>query len=183
MKSMWKTGGALTLLLLTISACSVHRGARESADVARGRYPARADASARGDVLDRVIDLGKSLVGKPYLHRVDGSWALDCSGFVGYIFARNGIDLPRSSTALYHYARRVESPRRGDLLFFRGRNRRSARVGHVALVIDVQGSRVTMMHSASRGVIIEVYNDSRYYVERYLGAGRIPALEAGASGR
>ena len=52
-------------------------------------------------------------------------------------------------------------------------------MGHVALVIEVEGESITMMHSTnSRGVIIEKLETSPYFSSRFLFAGRIPQLRS-----
>lgn len=127
--------------------------------------------------IQRLIDHGKELLGKRYRSRA-GGFTLDCSGFVSYAFSKLNIKLPRSSSSMSGFTQSLkkEEVRPGDLLFFKGRNARSRRVGHVALVVDVKGKDIMMIHSSnSKGIIIEPY-DSPYYAKRYVGAGRVPEL-------
>lgn len=42
----------------------------------------------------------------------------DCSGFTSYVYRKAGVRLPRTAAAQQRYARRVSSPRPGDLVFF-----------------------------------------------------------------
>ena len=44
------------------------------------------------------------------------------------------------------------------------------------MVIDTTGGQIKMMHSSSRGIVIDSYPNS-YYGKRFLHAGRIPELE------
>ena len=110
--------------------------------------------------VQKLIDYGKELLGRRYRSHA-GGFTLDCSGFVNYAFSK--LDIKRDV-------------RPGDLLFFKGRNAGSSRVGHVALVLDVEGDNITMIHSSSsKGVVIEPYN-TPYFAKRYVGAGRVSDL-------
>lgn len=127
----------------------------------------------------QLIDYGKELLGRRYRSRGPGGVTLDCSGFVSYVFSKLNISLPRSSSAMSGFTQPISQSdiRPGDLLYYRGRGRRG--VGHVAMVIDVDGDDIKMIHSStSRGVVIEPYKGSAYFARRYVGAGRVTALEA-----
>lgn len=128
-------------------------------------------------LVSKIIDEGKKFLGRPYRSKAPNGGRFDCSGFVSYIFSCFDIDLPRSSRAMYSVSQRVKDARPGDLLFFKGRNRRSSRVGHVALVVDVDGDQVTMMHSCNRGIVIEKMTGKKYYESRLLGIGRVGELQ------
>lgn len=124
-----------------------------------------------------LIETGKKLLGKPYRYRGGLPWAMDCSGFVSYVFSKYDISLPHSSAAQAAMVIPVKTPMPGDLLFFKGRNRGSNRVGHVALVIDVVDGDPIMMHSTnSRGIIIERLGGNQYFSSRFIKAGRVPEL-------
>lgn len=61
-----------------------------------------------------------ALKGRPYRYGATGPSAFDCSGYTRYVFAKNGISLPRTSSAQYSKARRISkaSAKKGDLVFF-----------------------------------------------------------------
>jgi hypothetical protein len=63
--------------------------------------------------------------------------------------------------------------RKGDILLFKGSNLKSKRIGHVSLVVEVNEKEILMLHSCRRGVIIENYLDSDYYLKRFAGVRRI----------
>lgn len=129
------------------------------------------------EMVSSMIEIGKRFLGKPYRYKASKKWVMDCSGFVGYIFSCFDIKLPRSSAGISSYSVSVKNPQPGDLLFFKGRNARSGRVGHVAMVVSVDGKDITMMHSScQKGIVIEKMNRSAYFSRRYVGAGRIPEL-------
>lgn len=130
-----------------------------------------------------VIRHGEKLLGRRYRTRGVAPWPLDCSGYVSYIYSLVGVSIPRSSAALSTFTQRIKDPQPGDLVFFRGRNARSRRVGHVALVVDNQNGDLTIMHSTnSRGIIKHRLSSNAYFRSRYLFAGRIPSLTALSGG-
>jgi len=49
------------------------------------------------------------------------------------------------------------------------------RVNHVSMIIGREGGRIRMIHSCSRGIVIDDY-PAEYYSKHFLFAGRIPAL-------
>ena len=102
----------------------------------------------------------------------------DCSGFTKYVFRRFGFDLKRSVVGqLDDGWKRIDDKaelRRGDLVFFGGR-RNPKRMGHVAIVVEIDpDSHVfTFIHSTiKKGVIISA-SDETYYKIRYMDACRI----------
>lgn len=136
-----------------------------------------AKLSALDDVVAGAIRHGEKLLGKPYRTGGIAPWPLDCSGYVSYIFSRVGISIPRSSSALSTFTDQVKEPQPGDLVFFKGRNASSRRVGHVALVVDRIDDDLVIMHSTnSRGIIKHRLSRDAYFSSRYLFAGRIPEL-------
>lgn len=129
--------------------------------------------------VSKLIEYGKELLGRRYRSRGPGGMMLDCSGFVNYVFSRLNISLPRTSRGMSQATQRVAKSdvQVGDLLFFNGR-RVGSGVGHVGMVVDVDGDDVTMIHSStSRGIIMEKYNKSSYYTKRFVGVGRVPELK------
>jgi hypothetical protein len=132
------------------------------------------DADQPNPVIEQIIDYGKQFLGKPYRYNTGVPWPLDCSGFLSYIFLQNGLHIPKSSGSISTCAERIDfaEVRKGDLLFFKGRNIHENRVGHVTIVTDTSGDKLKMMHSCSRGILIENY-PTYYYPERFLFAGRV----------
>lgn len=127
------------------------------------------------DKINLIINFGKNYLGKPYRYTVADGSILDCSGFVSYIHRCNGFDLPRSCTSLASLTEKISLSeiKKGDLMFFKGRDINSEKVGHVSMVTFVDGDVIEMMHSCNRGIIIEKYNSNSYYTSRLLFAGRL----------
>lgn len=138
---------------------------------------ARIDSILHRDfITDSVISIAKQSLGLPY--KYGGNSAItgfDCSHFVAHAFGKLGVVLPCSSAGLVAEGTQIplDSVKKGDLLFFKGRNASSTHVGHVALVIETAPGSVKMIHSTHRGVVIDEYYDMKYYTTRFLQARRI----------
>ncbi|HKM94027.1 MAG TPA: CapA family protein [Prolixibacteraceae bacterium] len=129
--------------------------------------------------VDMIINSGKNYLGKPYRYKMPDGKILDCSGFVYYILhAYSGFDFPRTSASLASVSKQVSFSEinKGDLMFFKGRNINSEKVGHVSMVTSVDGDIIEMMHSCRRGIVLEKYNSNRYYTSRFMFAGRLPQV-------
>lgn len=127
---------------------------------------------------DSIIAYASEFMHTPYRYGGNGPKAFDCSGFTRYVFRRFGFDLKRSVVGQLDDGRkRIDDTaelRRGDLVFFGGR-RNPKRMGHVAIVVDIDpDSHVfTFIHSTiKKGVIISASNE-KYYRIRYMTACRI----------
>lgn len=106
-----------------------------------------------------------SLLGTQYVWGGQQPGGFDCSGFIQYIMARSGIQLPR--TAREMKASVLEIPesemKPGDLIFFRSPD-------HVGLYIG--DNRFVHASSGHRRVTIETLN-REFYRRRYIGSGRV----------
>jgi len=98
----------------------------------------------------------------------------DCSGFVQYVFARNGVDLPRTSrqqaAAGHALAARVDSLKPGDLMLF---SSKGVRIDHVAIYV---GNNRMLHSSAGAGKV--VYDDlttarGKWYLKRHVASRRV----------
>lgn len=125
--------------------------------------------------IDSIIEFGKTFLGKPYRYKGPSPWPMDCSGFLAYIFGEHGITLSRSSSMIGKEVETIpfEEIQKGDFMFFKGRDLNSSSIGHVSLVIEVKDDSLQLLHSCSRGIIIENYYLSTYYTSRFLKCGRI----------
>ena len=129
-----------------------------------------ADA-VRGDMLagDAVADAALALRGTPYRAAGADPAGFDCSGLVQYVFARQGVAVPRNVAAQFRAGRgvRPDRIRPGDLVFFRIGPREVSHVG-----IAVGGGR--FVHAPSeRGTVRVDSLDSPYWAPRYAGARRV----------
>ncbi len=94
---------------------------------------------------------------------------VDCSGFtVAVYMAVYGISLPRVSRDQYRISRKISTTelQEGDLVFF---NTRGSGVSHVGVYL---GNNKFIHASVSRGVMVNGLFEP-YYLQRFIGAGRI----------
>jgi cell wall-associated NlpC family hydrolase len=126
--------------------------------------------------VEEIIQFAKRFLGTPYHYAGSTPSGFDCSGFIYYVMGNFGMRLSRSSPGIAEFGKTVKLAelQPGDLMFFKGRNTGSSGVGHVAMVVEVKEGVIKFIHSStSRGVIIDTFNNSRYYVPRYLKAKRL----------
>ena len=115
-----------------------------------------------------VLQSAAEFLGRPYHFGSEGE-AFDCSGFVRTVFAKIGIDLPRSARDQFTLGERVahDELEPGDLVFFHT-SRRTA--SHVGIYIGDD----KFVHAATRGRQVQVDSLSEsYYARHYLGARRL----------
>ncbi|MPN32270.1 hypothetical protein SDC9_179748 [bioreactor metagenome] len=79
--------------------------------------PSRGTSSASSD---EIVVYASKFLGTPYVWGANGPNSFDCSGFTKYVYAKNGIGLPRVSrdqaqTGTYVSRGDLEA---GDLVFF-----------------------------------------------------------------
>ena len=115
----------------------------------------------------RAVSFARHLLGVRYSY--GGSSPLsgfDCSGFVRFVYAHFGVDLPHSSYADFAVGRRVARAglRPGDLVFFDGR-------GHVGIYVG-DGRFIHAPHTGTR---VEIDSLTGWYAGRYDGARRVVA--------
>lgn len=139
----------------------------EDADVAS------TDASA-----GKIINYAERFLGTRYILGATGPSAFDCSGFIGYVYRNFGINLDRTSRQQYLQGEKVtlNNLRPGDLLFFSSRSSGRGRVGHVAMVTEVNpdGSCRFIHASSGKGrVTYQSFPDNGYYERNFVGARRI----------
>jgi cell wall-associated NlpC family hydrolase len=65
-----------------------------------------------------VLGIAGSLAGIYYIYGGTTTAGFDCSGFTQYVFAKVGINLPRTAEAQRQATTPVSNPRPGDLVFF-----------------------------------------------------------------
>lgn len=127
-----------------------------------------------------IVNTAESLLGIPYSWGGDTpSMGFDCSGFVEYVFSKNGISLPREShdqaTVGTPVAQNALLP--GDLLFFVDTDSLASdyanHVTHVGIYIG-GGAMIESTSANNRGVVIvrNVFSNP-YYTSHYYGARNV----------
>ena len=119
----------------------------------------------------RVVETALALVGTPYQNGGTDPSGFDCSGFVEYVFAQNGVALPRDVQQQWASGRPVPRTdlRPGDLVFFSITGGSPSHVGIAA------GSG-TFVHAPSSGGCVRTEQlSTEYWSRRFAGARRILA--------
>jgi cell wall-associated NlpC family hydrolase len=151
-------------------AAKILRSARDVADagtiVANSGSPRKQARAA--------VTTGRRYVGVPYVWGGSTPAGFDCSGFVQYVYGKNGVPLPRTSRQMAHAGKSirpsVSSLREGDLMLFRGRN---GVINHVALYAG--GNRILHSSSSGRGVGFDNLSSRRgeYFRSHLVAARRV----------
>ena len=114
--------------------------------------------------------------GVPYRDGGSDPSGFDCSGFVQWVFAQNGVHLPREVRDQYGAGARIDlrDVKPGDLLFFETVSRGASHVG-VAI-----GSDEFIHAPSSNGVVRIERFTSNYWSRRFVGARRVGSASGGA---
>ncbi len=133
----------------------------------------------------RVVTTAKRYLGVPYRRGGAAPDGFDCSGYVMYVFGRNGMRLPRSAEGQFQRGRRItiRAAGPGDLVFFNTQG--GGRISHVGIYLG----RGRFIHAPSSGKSVSVARlDNPYWKRRFIGSvtlykgrerGRIQASHAG----
>ena len=119
----------------------------------------------------KITSTALRFLGVPYSWGGTSFGGVDCSGFVWAVFARNGMDLPRTADAQFeegHHVR-VSDLRPGDLVFFQTY---APGASHVGIYL---GGGKFVHASSSDGVRIDQLAED-YYAERFIGARRLTGV-------
>jgi cell wall-associated NlpC family hydrolase len=131
----------------------------------------------RDCLVDSMLVLAQDCIGIQYKYGGTTTSGFDCSGFVRYIYASFGIELPRVSSSMAELGEEValDEILPGDLVFFK-RNLKSNTVSHVGMVLEKTPKGFKMIHaSVSKGIQIDTYSQ-QYYKSRFLFAKRLDLI-------
>lgn len=123
---------------------------------------------------DQIIEYGMKFLGVPYLlggdYDEDGTMKFDCSGFINYIFERNGYkDIKRQSNAISKQGTFVAKKdiRKGDLVF--SDTNKDGVINHVALYIGDN----KLLHTFGAGGVKITAFEGMTWDKTYVTARRI----------
>jgi peptidoglycan endopeptidase LytE len=112
---------------------------------------------------DQIVQSAYDHLGVPYAWGGTTPNGFDCSGFVQYVFAQKGIDLPRTASQMFSRGTAVKDLKTGDLVFFaRGS------INHVGIYLG-NGNFIS---ATNHGVKVETLWGG-YWGGKYVGAKRI----------
>ena len=115
------------------------------------------------------IGTALALRGIPYRNGGADPNGFDCSGFVWYVFARHGLDLPRTVQEQFRYGGNVPPSDLvpGDLVFF---STTAPGASHVGIVIGGD----SFVHAPSSSGVVRVERlGATYWSSRFIGARRV----------
>lgn len=110
-----------------------------------------------------IIKTAKKYIGTPYRYGGADPTGFDCSGFVMYVYGKNGFQLPRSASQQFKYGSKVNNVTPGDLVFFQTTLNK---ISHVGIYIG-EGN---FIHAPRTGKTVEIVSLSNsYYKKRLIG--------------
>lgn len=171
-----------SVLLVSMAGCSQATMVRSASDILSSVVLAGAPAggaSPRGPSnappASRVLGEAEEYLGVPY--RWGGSTpseGFDCSGYVRWVYGRQGVRLPRTSREQAHAGQgvtaRLGSLRAGDLMLFADADRP---ISHVAIYAG--DGRIIHSSSSGRGVRYDELDTRRgqWFVQHLVAARRL----------
>ncbi|KIL43015.1 cell wall-binding repeat-containing protein [Jeotgalibacillus campisalis] len=114
------------------------------------------------DLSDAVVSTGKDYLGVPYLWGGTTPSGFDCSGYLGYVFNKHDVYIPRTTADIWDYGTKVSSPKVGDIVMFETYKPGASHGG-----IYIGNNQ--FIHSGNDGVEITSLNNS-YWKAAYIGA-------------
>ncbi|MCU0324403.1 MAG: C40 family peptidase [Spirosomaceae bacterium] len=124
---------------------------------------------------DDIQRYAKKFIGTRYVYGGKAPKGFDCSGFVGYVFAKCGIkfDMRSSELAKVGYEICVPDALPGDLVFFRRSTNPRSPVSHVGIVVEYSTRGLKFIHAThGKGVTIS-YLPEKYYTNHFVGVRRV----------
>jgi len=124
---------------------------------------------------DSLFNYAKQYLHKPYCYGSKPPSCFDCSGFVMHCFLHFGKKLPHSSSSMGYLGKFVSlgNAKKGDLVFFTGRNSNSETVGHTGIVEKVEDGKIYFIHASVQSGVIKSNSQEAYYAKRLMFVKRI----------
>ena len=129
-----------------------------------------------------LVATAQQYLGTPYVWGGTTPSGFDCSGFVQYVLAQNGINIKRTTYQQFEQGTAVDrsalSP--GDLVFFRGSE--SEEDSMVPEHVGMYVGNDTFIHAPHTGDVVKYSSlNSNYYAGHYIGARRYYAAGTNAA--
>lgn len=145
------------LLSIVVTSCSI---IQENASTNQANT---STLSKEDKIRQEVVTIAKEHLGARYRYAGKDPRGFDCSGFTYYVMNKIDITLPPSSKHQEDEgsAVKVKEVKAGDLIFFK-----RVKIGkpfHVALVVSNNRDGLKVIHSTSRGVVLDNISESDYW--------------------
>ena len=143
----------ILLCAFTFYSCSSSRSATASSSHLSKEQRLRQD----------VVRYAKEQLGTKYRYGGDTPKGFDCSGFTSYVMNHFNITLSRSSRYQAQEGKKIDvrNVQAGDLVFYK--RSKAGKVFHVSMVIENNRKGIQVIHSTSRGVVIDNISESSYW--------------------
>lgn len=112
-----------------------------------------------------ITSTAKQYIGSPYVWGGTSPRGFDCSGFINYVYEKNGESIPRTVSGMYSVSSSVSSPSPGDVVFFNT----TGGASHAGIYVGNN----EFVHSGSSTGVTTSSLDSSYWGPRYMGAGQL----------
>ena len=128
------------------------------------------DTEVNNDKIDSLLAFANRYLNRPYCYGSKPPKCFDCSGFVQYCFSQFNVSLPHSSHSTAFLGKFVsqEHARKGDLIFFTGREHASETVGHVGIVTELKEGKIYFIHASVQAGVIVSNSEEEYYKKRFM---------------
>ncbi len=124
---------------------------------------------------DKLIEKANKQIGVKYKLGGNTPSGFDCSGFTFYIFNQVGIVLPNRSADQAKIGKWIaqNDAQKGDLIFFKGSDKKSKEAGHVGIVIENKQGNISFVHASSSKGIRKDDLTVAYFKERFMFVKRV----------
>ncbi len=131
---------------------------------------AKSPSQSTEKVLLAAVETSLPLLDTPYAWAGVTPEGFDCSGFIYYVFAAAGLDMPRLDTiGMYNNSTSVDKPVPGDLVFFENTYRSG--ISHAGIYLG-DGK---FIHAGTKKVEIATI-DGAYWKDKFTGFKRFDRL-------
>ncbi|WP_425388932.1 C40 family peptidase [Bacillus marinisedimentorum] len=113
-----------------------------------------------------VAKAARRYIGTPYRWGGTTPAGFDCSGFLKHVFAKQGVNIPRTVSDIWNFGTDVTKPSVGDILFFQTYKPGPS---HAGIYL---GDGKFIHAGSSKGVTVSKL-DTSYWKSRYLGTKRM----------
>ena len=152
-RNYFKLGSLFFLCALTYYSCSSTRSGNAGSEHFSKEERLRKD----------VVSYAKNQLGAKYKYGGTTPRGFDCSGFTSYVMNNFNIKLSHNSGNQAKEGKKIDvkSVQAGDLIFYK--RSKVGKVFHVSLVINNNRKGIQVIHSTSRGVVIDNISESSYW--------------------
>ncbi len=122
---------------------------------------------------ERIIEIAKEYLGKPYKWGASGPYSFDCSGFTKYVLNQVGIQIPRVSRDQAKVGQAIDRNglQAGDLVFFDTTGSMNNVISHVGIYIG--NNQFIHASSSKSGKYVRISSmKEAFYNARYVTARR-----------